>query len=102
MMMVMPTSWFVDGTVRALLMRIVAHVLLSIHSRREPDGELFVPIQTTTAAGRHIVSNPIRSSKRYEPTGTSATSLNQARYGVQLAAVTSYMAGGRLPPAYWL
>jgi hypothetical protein len=35
--------------------------------------------QTTTAAGRHIVSNPIRSSKRYELTATSATSLNQAR-----------------------
>ena len=34
--------------------------------------------QTTTAAGRHIVSNPIRSSKRYELTATSATSLNQA------------------------
>jgi hypothetical protein len=34
--------------------------------------------QTTTAAGRHFVSNPIRSSKRYELTATSATSLNQA------------------------
>src|SRR5664280_1613785 len=35
--------------------------------------------QTTTAAGRHIMSNPIRSSERYELTATSATSLNQAR-----------------------
>src|SRR5450759_357898 len=34
--------------------------------------------QTTTAAGRHIMSNPIRSSERYELTATSATSLNQA------------------------
>src|ERR1035437_11148710 len=34
--------------------------------------------QTTTAAGRHFVSNPIRSSERYELTATSATSLNQA------------------------
>jgi hypothetical protein len=35
--------------------------------------------QTTIAAGRHFVSNPIRSSERYELTATSATSLNQAR-----------------------
>ena len=35
--------------------------------------------QTTTAAGRHVVSNPIRPSERYESTATSATSLNQAR-----------------------
>jgi len=34
--------------------------------------------QTTTAAVRHIVSHPMRSSKRYELTATSATSLNQA------------------------
>ena len=37
--------------------------------------------QTTTAAGRHIMSNPIRSSERYESTATSATSLNQAHPG---------------------
>src|SRR5665647_342892 len=52
--------------------------------------------QTTTAAGRHIVSNPIRSSKRYELTATSATSLNQAprvRSCDRLAA--SNMAFGR-------
>jgi hypothetical protein len=42
--------------------------------------------QTTTAAGRHIVSNPIRSSKRYELTATSATSLNQARQACSRSA----------------
>src|SRR5664280_1569217 len=39
--------------------------------------------QTTTAAGRHFVSNPIRSSERYELTATSATSLNQALLGAR-------------------
>jgi hypothetical protein len=43
--------------------------------------------QTTTAAGRHIVSNPIRSSKRYELTATSATSLNQAQRGAPHVAL---------------
>jgi hypothetical protein len=35
--------------------------------------------QTTPAAGRYIVNNPIRSSERYELTATPATSLNQGR-----------------------
>src|ERR1035437_1120719 len=34
--------------------------------------------QTTTAAGRHIMSNPVRPSERYESAAVSANSLNQA------------------------
>src|ERR1035437_10240344 len=52
--------------------------------------------QTTTAAGRHIVSNPIRSSKRYESTATSATSLNQAHRGHSIQ-VTGRTTLGRSP-----
>jgi len=59
-------------------MRIVVHVPLSSHSRQGPGGELFVRKPDDNAGGRHFVSNPIRSSKRYELTATSATSLNQA------------------------
>jgi hypothetical protein len=59
-------------------MRIVVHVPLSSHSRQGPGGELFVRKPDGNAGGRHFVSNPIRSSKRYELTATSATSLNQA------------------------
>ena len=46
--------------------------------------------QTTTAAGRHVVSNPIRPSERYESTATSATSLNQARRVRSSSCVTSH------------
>src|ERR1035437_2484638 len=35
--------------------------------------------QTTTAAGRHIMSNPVRPSERYESAAVSANRLNQAR-----------------------
>jgi len=44
--------------------------------------------QTTTAAGRHVVSNPIRSSERYESTATSANSLNQAHRACSWASST--------------
>src|SRR5665213_3207156 len=59
--------------------------------------------QTTTAAGRHVVGNPIRSSERYELTATSATSLNQARR--VCSRMTSTLGVGqyaaRSKPAVW-
>jgi hypothetical protein len=81
--------------------------------------------QTTTAAGRHIMSNPIRSSERYELTATSATSLNQAPTravavckharrlalrgtqrtivrGGQQEVTTSAVPGARLTTAKWM
>src|ERR1035437_8032292 len=54
--------------------------------------------QTPTAAGRHIMSNPIRSSERYELTATSATSLNQAHRGQALYSLEGPEGVDALPP----
>ena len=84
-------------------MRIVVHVPLSSHSRQGPGGELFVRKPDGNAGGRHFVSNPIRSSKRYELTATSATSLNQAPRACSRLPIMLGVGrlGPRSEPVFW-
>jgi hypothetical protein len=55
-------------TARALLLGIVcARSSFEPHRGKDPDGKLFVRKPTSdNAGGRHFVSNPARTSRRYE------------------------------------
>jgi hypothetical protein len=70
MITVMNTSQVSDGlqTARALLLGIVrARSSFEPHRGEDPDGQLFVRKPTSNhAGGRHFVSNPARTSRRYE------------------------------------
>jgi hypothetical protein len=58
--------------------------------------------QTTTAAGRHVVSNPIRPSERYESTATSAHQSQSGTSGVLTCSKhVRHLAGLATPRTDW-